>query len=81
MPPIGVIADGIWWPEAELTLEPAAMGLSARTGASWRDRTTKLLVRYGPTGLGYLEALLRTADVRASRMETGDPALARMVSA
>jgi hypothetical protein len=31
--------------------------------------------------LGYLEALLRAADVRASRLETGDPALTGAVSA
>jgi hypothetical protein len=33
------------------------------------------MARFGPTGLGYLEALMRAADVRASRLETGDPVL------
>jgi CRISPR-associated endonuclease/helicase Cas3 len=70
-----------WWPAFELTLEPAAMGLSARTGASWRDRVEGLVAKFGPSGLGYLEALMRAADVRASRLETGDPALTRVVSA
>jgi CRISPR-associated endonuclease/helicase Cas3 len=78
LPPLGAAEDGPWWPELVLTLEPAAMGLSARTGASWRDRVAGLLTKYGPSGLGYLEALMRAADVRASRLETGDPALTRV---
>jgi CRISPR-associated endonuclease/helicase Cas3 len=69
------VADGGWWPELKLSLEPAAMGLSSRTGASWRDRVAGLLDRYGPSGLGYLEALIRAADVRASRLQNFDPAL------
>lgn len=81
LPPIGTAANDAWWPEMELTLGPAAMGLSARTGASWRDRVAGLLARYGPSGLGYLEALLRAADVRASRLDTADPALTRVESA
>ena len=81
LPPLGAAADGVSWPGFELTLEPAAMGLSARTGASWRDRVAGLLGRYGPSGLGYLEALLRAADVRASRLETSDPALTGVESA
>lgn len=63
-------------PEISLTLEPAAIGLSTRSGASWRERCLGLLKRFGPTGLAYLEALLRAADVRASRSTTNDPALA-----
>jgi CRISPR-associated endonuclease/helicase Cas3 len=70
-----------WWPALELSLEPAAMGLSARTGASWRDRVGGLMTRLGPTGLGYLEALMRAADVRASRLETSDPALTGVAEA
>lgn len=62
-------------PELTLTLEPAAMGLSARTGASWQERCQRLLAHYGPTTLAYLEALVRAADVRASRRTNGDPAL------
>jgi CRISPR-associated endonuclease/helicase Cas3 len=81
LPPLGAAAGGADWPGFELTLEPAAMGLSARTGASWRDRVAGLLARYGPSGLGYLEALLRAADVRASRLDTGDPALTEVESA
>jgi CRISPR-associated endonuclease/helicase Cas3 len=81
VPPPESAADGAWWPRLELTLEPAGMGLSARTGASWRDRVAGLMARFGPSGLALLEALLRAADVRASRLETADPGLTRVVSA
>ncbi|MCH8853807.1 MAG: CRISPR-associated endonuclease Cas3'' [Planctomycetes bacterium] len=67
-------------PELPLTLEPAAMGLSFETGASWRERTQKLLQRYGPSALGFLEAILRAADVRASQLKTEDPAFAKEAS-
>jgi CRISPR-associated endonuclease/helicase Cas3 len=68
-------------PVLALTLEPAALGLSTRTGASWRERCLGLLDRYGPAALAYLESLLRAADVRASRLNTPDPALPKEVSA
>lgn len=68
-------------PELSLTLEPAALGLSTRTGASWRERCDQLLAQFGPGGLAFLESLLRAADVRASRQRTNDPALQNEVSA
>ena len=67
-------------PEISLTLEPAAIGLSTRTGASWRERCLGLLEHFGPAGLAYLESLLRAADVRASRLKTNDPALIQEAS-
>jgi CRISPR-associated endonuclease/helicase Cas3 len=63
-------------PEVALTLSPAALGLSCRTGISWRERCIGLLDRHGPATLAFLEAILRAADVRASRLTTSDPALA-----
>lgn len=63
-------------PETELNLEPAAMGLSSITGPSWSDRVQTLLERHGPFALGWMEALLRAADIRASRLGTADPLLA-----
>jgi CRISPR-associated endonuclease/helicase Cas3 len=71
--PLGTEASSL--PELQLTLEPAKLGLSPRTGASWRERTLGLLDRYSPTTLAYLEAILRAADVRASRLNTREPAL------
>jgi len=75
IPPICFDENESPLPELPLTLEPAKLGLSPRTGASWRERTLGLLDRYGPAALAYLEALLRAADVRASRLNTPDPAL------
>jgi CRISPR-associated endonuclease/helicase Cas3 len=63
-------------PEVALPLSPAAMGLSCRTGISWRERCIGLLERHGPAALAFLEAILRAADVRASRLTTNDPDLA-----
>jgi CRISPR-associated endonuclease/helicase Cas3 len=62
-------------PALRLTLEPAAMGLSPRTGASWVERVLRLQQAHGPFMLAYMEALLRIADIRASRADTPDPLL------
>jgi CRISPR-associated endonuclease/helicase Cas3 len=64
-------------PRTHLTLEPAALGLSALTGRSWAERVEGLGRSHGPFTLAWLEAILRAADVRASR-DVGlvDPALA-----
>ncbi|GAB6167480.1 hypothetical protein JCM19992_34800 [Thermostilla marina] len=59
-------AAGIVAPEVTLLLDPMELGLSLRYGASWRERMQLLLERLGPFRLGYLEALLRAADCRAS---------------
>jgi CRISPR-associated endonuclease/helicase Cas3 len=62
-------------PAVVLMLSPAAIGLSGRTGASWRDRCIGLMDRHGPAALAFLEAILRAADVRASRLKSNDPDL------
>ena len=54
-------------PEMALHLDPASIGLSPRTGASWTERTLFLQAKHGPFALAYLEALFRSADIRASR--------------
>lgn len=76
LPPIELAYGELPVPELPLTLSPAAIGLSCRTGASWRERCIGLLERHGPAALAFLEAILRAADVRASRLTTSDPALA-----
>ena len=58
-----------------LSLSPAVLGLSPRTGRSWRERTLDLQKRFGPGALAWLEAILIAADRRASRHRTADPAL------
>ena len=60
-------------PEVSLHLEPARIGLSLRTGASWSERVAGLLQCHGPFALAYLEALLRAADIRASRSSATEP--------
>jgi CRISPR-associated endonuclease/helicase Cas3 len=62
-------------PEVTLTLEPAKLGLSSRTGVSWRERCIGLQQRHGPAALAFLEGILRAADVRASQLTTSDPTL------
>lgn len=63
-------------PPVPMHLEPASLGLSARYGESWIDRVHGLREHFGTFALAYLETLLRVGDVRASRLETGDPLLA-----
>lgn len=55
-------------PETLLDLAPAAAGLNPRTGAGWTERVLLLLKHHGPFALAWLEALLRAADQRASRL-------------
>ncbi len=59
-------------PSLELSLAAAVMGMGARYGASWGERVRGLVGRHGPFALAYLEALVRVADVRASRLDTED---------
>lgn len=54
-------------PDAILSLDPASIGFSPKTGASWTERVLGLLQKFGPFRLAYLETLLRAADCRASR--------------
>lgn len=55
-------------PEILLDLAPASAGLNPSTGQGWTERVLSLLDRHGPFTLAYLEAILRAADQRASRL-------------
>ncbi|MCY3791869.1 MAG: DEAD/DEAH box helicase [Gemmatimonadetes bacterium] len=53
-------------PGTALDLSPSEVGLSSRTGMSWTERVLRLVARFGPFTLAWLETLLRAADQRAS---------------
>lgn len=55
-------------PRVKLRLDPARLGLSKRYGASWVERVLALREHYGSFQLAWLEALMRTADARASQI-------------
>jgi CRISPR-associated endonuclease/helicase Cas3 len=59
-------------PSLNLTLEPSYLGLSSQTGRSWTERIDSLREQWGPFALAYLEALVRAADVRASKRKDQD---------
>lgn len=54
-------------PASTLDLAPAAAGLNPRTGPGWTERVLGLLREHGPFTLAWFEALMRAADIRASR--------------
>jgi CRISPR-associated endonuclease/helicase Cas3 len=60
-------------PVLVLSLAGAEMGIGPRYGASWGDRVAGLLLKHGPFTLAFLEAILRVADWRASRLTAEDP--------
>jgi len=68
LPPIA-LGDGVTAPHVKLDLSPMKLGRGADGSPSWAERM--LLLRdhpdFGPLKLAYLEALLRAADMRASK--------------
>lgn len=75
LPAVLLDNSGPLLPPLQLSLEPASLGLSPLTGRSWRERTSSLVGRFGPSTLAWLEALLIAADRRASQRTTIDPLL------
>lgn len=63
-------------PDLTISLAPAAIGLSERYGPSWSERMLDLVSSFSPFWLGYLEALVRAVDARASAFNTSDKRLA-----
>jgi len=62
------LSDDETLPEIPLHLDIMQLG-EGRMGSSWTTRTQRLLKRYGPFRLAWLEALVRIADWRATRAE------------
>lgn len=66
-------------PTFEVDLCLATAGLNPKTGPGWTERCLGLLKKHGPFTLAWLEALLRAADQRASRLAVIDPLLKQEV--
>ncbi|QOC21484.1 CRISPR-associated helicase Cas3' [Wenzhouxiangella sp. AB-CW3] len=62
--------NGMTVPETELRLDLMQLGRGP-DGPSWTERTHRLLDLHGPFELAWLEALVRIADWKASRAESG----------
>ncbi len=65
-------------PESTLDLAPSAVGLDVRFGRGWTERVIALRQQYGPFKLAWLEACLRAADMRASRIKNVDERVGRI---
>lgn len=65
------LGGGVTAPAVTLTLEPMELGLCEQPPfeglPSWAERMLRLCDSLGPFRLAYLEAILRAADMRASR--------------
>ena len=70
------LGSGIVVPATRLSLEPMQLGCGPNGEPSWSERMLELRddSNYGPLRLAYLEAILRAADMRASRnlMQRGE---------
>ncbi len=62
-------------PEFKADLSPASAGLNPSFGMGWTERVLKLLEAHGPFALAWMEAILRAADQRASRLDITDDLL------
>ena len=64
--------EGLHTGKTTLDLTLAQIGLAENEQPSWLERSLGLLERLGPFRLAYLEAVLRAADMRASKEEQED---------
>ena len=63
------LGEGLRVPETTLDMSIAQIGMGENGQRSWLERSLALLERFGPFRLAYLEAIVRAADMRASRDE------------
>ena len=61
--------DGFRIAKTDLNMSIARIGVDENGQHSWLDRTLDLLDWLGPFRLAYLEAIVRAADMRASKIE------------
>lgn len=71
--PVVDLGGGVTTLRVTLSLAPALLGRADDDTSSWIERATALRDALGPFRLAYLEALIRCADVRASKKEASDP--------
>lgn len=64
--------EGLRIGKTTLDLSLSQIGLAEDEQPSWLERSLDLLERLGPFRLAYLEAILRAADMRASKEEQED---------
>ena len=67
--PVVDLGEGLRIDETSLDLSIAQIGLNEQGRRSWLDRSTALLDWLGPFRLACLEAVVRVADMRASKEE------------
>ena len=71
------LGGGVTAPSVKLSLEPMELGLCEEAPfagqPSWTERMLRLRDKLGPLRLAYLEALVRAADMRASRTSHSAP--------
>ena len=70
--PLVDLGEGVRIDETRLDLSIARIGLDGQGRRSWLDRSTALLDWLGPFRLACLEAVVRAADMRASKEEQED---------
>ena len=63
------LGEGLQITETKLDLSIAKIGLGYKERRSWLERSLGLLEWLGPFRLAYLEAIVRAADMRASKRE------------
>ena len=63
------LGEGLRVPETMLDMTIAQIGMGDNGRRSWLERSLTLLERFGPFRLAYLEAIVRAADMRASKAE------------
>ena len=68
LPPVD-LGQGRCVPEIVLDMSIAQIGIGEDGRRSWLERSLSLLERFGPFRLAYLEAIVRAADMRASKAE------------
>ena len=66
------LGEGLSIGETALDMSIARLGLDDEGGRSWLERSLGLLDWLGPFRLAYLEAIVRAADMRASKKERED---------